>query len=66
MDNYSLWEQQDTRSGRYKTCGHCGGEIHYGNAVYEQDECIYIEDRYICRDCIEAYMLENYRARLEE
>ena len=66
MDNYDLWERQDTDGGKYKTCEHCGCKIHYANAAYEQDECIRIEDKYICRDCIESYMLENYRARLEE
>lgn len=66
-DNYDFLEQNDVEcGGKHETCENCGCKIHYGNASYEQDECIYIDRKYICRDCIETYMLENYRARLEE
>lgn len=66
MDNYRVWEQHEASyNDKHEICGCCGGEIYYGDATHEPDECIQIDDKYICRDCIEAYMMKKYGIRLE-
>ena len=66
MDNYSAWEQNEASYNmKHEICSHCSREIYYGDTTHEPDECILIEDKYIHRDCIEDYMMKNYRMVLE-
>ncbi len=62
--DFDLYEAEHPEL-KHETCEHCGGNIYYGNESFEQDDCICIDGVYVCRDCITAYMLDNYRARLE-
>lgn len=42
-------------------CAQCGCEIHGGNDFYEPDEAYYIDDEYVCDDCLMEYMNSNYK-----
>lgn len=50
----------------HETCEVCGSPIYYEDDFYEQDEAYYIDEQYLCEDCIWDYMKNNYKVRLRK